>query len=219
MHDDHDESEPEETIEADEYVDREAGVFPGAIQPEKLVLVIDEASEYVDIPALKRRGYSIISGKNIDMPSMLELIHKHSSYKVDGVLYAIVPGLSFFLKHMKAFTLELPTEKEDVCIENVNDNVNDILFSSVSDFCEYVGEEEMKILSDNDEYREDCILNESDWGTRLMVQYLVQSALTLRSSVRDSSLNCDVVFAGFPVHLMSAEKLKEIYSEVVSFKL
>lgn len=92
---------------------RPCGVFPGGIQPEKVVLVVDDTIPHLNLEELRSKGYDIRTGSNLDVHGFLQLITSDDHYRNDGVLYVVQPGLDFFVKNMEVIDLEKVEFKVD----------------------------------------------------------------------------------------------------------
>lgn len=217
---------PPKTVSKGKPFSRLRGVFAGGVQPERIVLVMDEELQYVDYPALRRRGHTLLSASNLDLIGFMNLILEDDSYKQDGVLYVIIPWLGLFLKNLHAFIIEpkideTTTKTSDTKLSFREKNTSTLL-NIVKDFSSRINPVDIASLNSEgtsiepraavERTKDD---SEQLYGGRLLAQRLIHSALQLRSAVRDNSLNCDVAFCGFPAHLMDADGAAQLFSKEV----
>ena len=208
---------------------RPRGVFPEGVQPQHIVLVVDDAVPYLDTPALKRRGYDILPSTNLDMIGFINLILSDKFHKQDGALFVVIPWFSFFLKHLHVFVMSqnedevaklnpMDTEdRQDLRIQNTS-----TLLNIVKDFSSQLSTHDVSIL--NGDLEQNLIRSpiernkgqvEQLYGGRMLAQRLIHSACSLRSVIRQNTTNSDVVFCGFPLHLMDGQGAARLFTKQV----
>lgn len=215
---------------------RPRGVFPEAVQPLTLVLVVDEAVPYLNLHQLKQKGYKILSGKNLDAIGFLELIRKDQSFKDDGMLYVIIPFLYFCLKHLNLFAMEemsFPMKSDSPGSSTRDSNVNmedsikqssdpASLLTIVKDFSSEISPVDLDVLAScggglsSIDAERDRSQDEPLYAERLLTACLLHSAMRLRAGVCDASLNSELVFCGFPLHAMQTAGIEHCFKGKVS---
>lgn len=216
------------------------GVFPGGVQPHSIVVVVDECVPYFNSKLVKAKGHTVISGCNLSVLDYIDLVNAHKQSFEEGTLFVIVPWFAFFLKNLQLLPSQLENSLSDADHSATNEpetlkdaqgkkryisdngswTDSSTLLDIIKDFQHELDSQEVATLSSKNAIN--FSLNSSkgsketkfSYARRVLAQRLFYSALLLRSTLRASFDNSDVVFCGFPVHAMNSSGAHKLFSDI-----
>ena len=202
------------------YEPRLPAVFPQGVQPNKIVLVVDELVPYFQKDTVKQYTHKILSGSNLDSSGFFDLIRNDDMFDEDNVLYVIIPWLSFFLNGVKVQPgnllfdkvdpTKIPPKNVEYFIQSLNIarefRDNPLIKTDYPNTAEFVTSLDPPVAEGPCEVQ----------ATAALARRLIHGAHHLRLAVLARTNNSEMLFCGFPAYWFCTSEAELSVSYLVS---